>query len=57
MENKIIEKGYKNQPLTENETNKSISKTRARVEHIFGFMNNSMNDAMFVKTIEKKVIN
>ena len=34
--------------------NKTISKTRVRVEHIFGFMYNSMNDGMFVRTIGKK---
>ena len=45
MKNKVSEKGYKNKPLTEEQkaNNKEKSKTRARVEHIFGFMDMSMN--------------
>lgn len=45
MENLIHEKGYKNQPLTDEqkENNRGKSKFRARVEHIFGFVENSMN--------------
>jgi IS5 family transposase len=45
MKNKVSEKGYKNKPLTEEQkaNNKEKSKTRARVEHIFGFMEMSMN--------------
>ncbi len=44
MVNKVHEKGYKNKPLTEaqKENNKNKSKYRVRVEHIFGFMENSM---------------
>ena len=44
MLNKVHEKGYKNKPLTEaqKESNKNKSKFRARVEHIFGFVENSM---------------
>jgi IS5 family transposase len=44
MINKVHEKGYKNKPLTEaqKESNKNKSKYRARVEHIFGFVENSM---------------
>jgi len=40
----ICEKGYKNKPLTAEQklSNKIKSKTRVRVEHIFGFMENSM---------------
>ncbi|MCK5677972.1 MAG: IS5 family transposase [Flavobacteriaceae bacterium] len=43
--NQVHEKGYKNKPLTdEQKANNTIkSKIRARVEHIFGFMENSMN--------------
>lgn len=39
------EKGYRNKPLTEEQktSNHEKSKTRARVEHIFGFMEQSMN--------------
>lgn len=41
----IHEKGYRNKPLTkaQQKRNKMKSKVRARVEHIFGFMTNSMN--------------
>ena len=40
----IHEKGYKNKPLTEAQkaNNKEKSRVRVRVEHIFGFMENSM---------------
>lgn len=43
--NQICEKGYRNHPLTEEqkESNKKKSKIRCRIEHIFGFMTNSMN--------------
>lgn len=45
LENKTHVKGYKNKPLTEAdfEQNRQKSSTRARVEHIFGFMEGSMN--------------
>ena len=48
----IIEKGYRNKPLTDQQkaTNKEKSKVRVRVEHIFGFVENSMNGS-FIKTI------
>jgi IS5 family transposase len=44
IENQIIEKGYRNKPLTEAQKvqNKRKSSIRVRVEHIFGFMTNSM---------------
>ena len=50
--NKIIEKGYRNKPLTEVQkaSNKEKSSIRARVEHLFGFIENSMNGS-FVRTI------
>lgn len=40
----IHEKGYRNNPLTkrQQQRNRKKSKTRARVEHIFAFMENSM---------------
>ncbi len=40
----IHEKAYRNKPLTpeQKDTNKTKSKIRARIEHIFGFMSNSM---------------
>jgi len=44
IENKICEKGYRNKPLTKTQmvNNRRKSKVRARIEHIFGFMTNSM---------------
>ena len=52
MTNQIHEKGYRNNPLTEDqkENNRIKSKIRARVEHIFGFIENSMNGS-FIRTI------
>lgn len=57
MINKACEKGYKNKPLTEEQikNNREKSKTRARVEHIFGFMEGSMN-GMYLYAIGKKRI-
>jgi transposase, IS5 family len=45
MNNKTHEKGYRNKPLTDEQkaNNREKSKTRARVEHVFGFMEQSMN--------------
>ncbi|NEN23222.1 IS5 family transposase [Cryomorpha ignava] len=45
MENQVHEKGYRNSPLTEEQKAKNTekSRTRARVEHVFGFMEQSMN--------------
>jgi transposase, IS5 family len=50
--NKVHEKGYRNNPLTESQkaSNKEKSKVRVRVEHIFGFVENSMNGSI-VRTI------
>ena len=44
----VHEKGYKNKPLTEEQkaSNKQKSKTRVRVEHIFAFMTNAMNNGL-----------
>ena len=48
----IIEKGFKNRPLTEGQkaSNKEKSKVRVRVEHVFGFMTNSM-EGIFIRCI------
>lgn len=45
LKNLVNEKGYRNKPLTEEQkqNNKVKSKTRARVEHVFGFMEQSMH--------------
>ena len=43
---KIIEKAYKNKPLTDEQkaNNKEKSKIRCRVEHVFGFITQNMGD-------------
>lgn len=45
MIDKTCKKGYKNNPLTEQvmATNREKSRIRSRVEHVFGFMETSMN--------------
>jgi len=55
VKDQICEKGYKNAPLTEQQkqANKFKSKTRVRVEHVFGFMENSMG-SMFNRKIGMK---
>jgi IS5 family transposase len=52
MTSEVHEKGVKNHPLTDSQkaSNRFKSTFRARVEHIFGFMTNSM-DAMHIDTI------
>ena len=49
MVNKVCEKGHRNKPLTEQQKNNNIEKSRirSRVEHIYGFMENSMNGMYF----------
>jgi IS5 family transposase len=44
IESCIHEKGYRNNPLTkrQQQRNRKKSKTRVRVEHVFGFITNSM---------------
>lgn len=51
VKNQIHEKGYKNNPLTEEQktANTKKSRTRVRVEHVFGFMENSMGSMFFRK--------
>jgi len=52
MINQVCEKGVRNQPLTEEQraSNREKSRVRSRVEHIFGFMENSMNE-MYIQCI------
>jgi len=54
MDNQIHEKGYRGRPLSEEqkERNREKSQIRARVEHVFGFMENSMGGC-FIRTIGK----
>jgi transposase, IS5 family len=44
VKNNIIEKAYRNKPLTEEqkEKNREKSKIRCRIEHVFGYMTNSL---------------
>jgi len=48
----ICEKGYRGKPLTDEQrgSNTEKSRTRVRVEHVFGFIENSMNGS-FIRTI------
>ena len=52
MKDEICEKGYCGLPLTEEqkESNREKSRTRCRVEHIFGFMENTMN-RLYIRTV------
>lgn len=52
MTNKVHEKGTRNHKLTADQKakNREKSKVRSRVEHVFGFMTNTMK-AMTIKTI------
>ena len=58
IRNRIHEKGYSNTPLTEAqwERNRKKSKIRARIEHVFGYMTNSMK-GIYLRTIGKKRAN
>ena len=55
MINKVCEKGKRNHPLTDEQkaNNRAKSKIRSRVEHIFGFMEMSMN-GMYIYSIGVK---
>jgi hypothetical protein len=46
VEPQICERAYRNRPLSDEQKagNRVKSKTRSRVEHIFGFVTNSMHD-------------
>ncbi|KAA6350517.1 hypothetical protein EZS27_002124 [termite gut metagenome] len=52
MNNQAHEKGYCNKPLTEEQkvNNRVKSKMRARVEHGFGFMEQSMH-GLFLRSV------
>ena len=54
----IHERAYRNKPLTFAQECKNTlkSKIRSRVEHIFGYMTNSMNNGLDLKAIGKKRI-
>jgi len=52
MQSEEHEKGTSSTPLTDKQkaSNSKKSKDRARVEHVFGYMTNSMN-RMYIRTI------
>ncbi|MCZ2357499.1 MAG: transposase [Bacteroidia bacterium] len=52
LKNQIHKKGYRGNPLTDKQKakNKIKSKTRVRVEHVFDFMEQSMN-GLAVKSV------
>jgi len=51
MDDRVHEKGKRNSPLTEaqKESNREKSTIRSRVEHVFGFMENSMGSMFYRK--------
>jgi len=53
VKGEICEKGYRNHPLTkaQKKRNRKKSKIRVRVEHIFGFMTNTMKDGLNMRWI------
>ena len=53
VKGEICEKGYRNHPLTtaQKRQNRKKSKIRVRVEHIFGFMTNTMKDGLNMRWI------
>jgi len=57
MVNLVCKKGHKNKPLTELEVsfNREKSRVRSRIEHIFGFMENSMNGMYFYNIGKKRI--
>lgn len=52
VENKIHQRAYRNKPLTDEEKqcNREKSKVRVRVEHVFGFVENSLGGS-FIRSI------
>lgn len=53
VKSKVIQRAYRNKPLTntQHKENYKHSKTRVRVEHIFGTLKTSMNSALSLKSI------
>lgn len=54
----IHEKGVRGNPLSDQQkaNNHKKSKTRVRVEHVFGFMTNSMHDGLHMRQIGQQRI-
>lgn len=57
LENRVCEKGKRNHPLNTEQkaSNREKSRIRSRVEHIFGFMENSMNGMYFYNIGIKRI--
>ena len=55
--NQVCDRAYRNKPLTEEQkiSNTEKSRTRSRVEHIFGFMEMSMNGMCLYQTTMKRI--
>lgn len=53
VKSKVIKRAYRNKPLTnmEHKENYKHSKTRVRVEHIFGTLTSQMNNALHLLSI------
>jgi IS5 family transposase len=53
VKSKVIKRAYRNKPLTntEHKENYKHSKTRVRVEHIFGVLTSQMNNALHLTSI------
>lgn len=53
MKNCVHKKGYRNKPLTENQKRKNTqkSKTRARIEHVFGFQWMCLDGSELIRAI------
>lgn len=54
----VHKKAYRNRPLTleQEQSNTLKSKVRSKIEHVFGFMTNSMNNGLNLKAIGKQRI-
>ncbi|MGK0256236.1 MAG: IS5 family transposase [Arcobacteraceae bacterium] len=53
VKSKVIKRAYRNKPLTnaEHKENYKHSKTRVRVEHIFGTLTSQMNNALNLTSV------
>lgn len=58
VNNHIHERAYRNRPLNlkQEARNKLKSKVRSRVDHIFGYMTNSIKNGLYLRAIGKKRI-
>lgn len=58
IDNRVHEKGHRNHPLTEEQkaSNKEKSRVRARIEHVFGQMTNTLKEGLYLRYIGIKRI-